>query len=77
MMSPLHGFLLIFGSMICGILALWLPYKRGTILRPCKENLGHHAAAFTLDTYGHVTETMKKDSSQRMQSYINSVKGKR
>ena len=50
--------------------------RSGDDIKTVQENLGHHAAAFTLDTYGHVTETMKKESSQRMQSYINSVKGK-
>ena len=50
--------------------------EAGDDIKTIQENLGHHAAAFTLDTYGHVTETMKKDSSQRMQNYINSVKGK-
>lgn len=30
-------------------------------------------ASFTLDTYGHVTEKMKKDSANRMQAFIKSV----
>jgi len=38
-----------------------------------QENLGHHAAAFTLDVYGHVTEKMKENSAQRMQEYIKSI----
>jgi len=36
-----------------------------------RENLGHHAAAFTLDVYGHVTEKMRRQSADRMQAYIN------
>jgi hypothetical protein len=42
-----------------------------------QENLGHYSAAFTLDTYGHVTESMKRESADRMEQFINSVKGKR
>ena len=38
-----------------------------------QENLGHATSAFTLDTYGHVTEKMKKDSADRMQAFIKSV----
>lgn len=36
-------------------------------------NMGHHSAAFTLDQYGHVTETMRTNSANRMQAFINSV----
>lgn len=38
-----------------------------------QEALGHHTAAFTLDVYGHVSETMRKDSADRMQAYIQAV----
>jgi len=31
-------------------------------------------AAFTLDTYGHVTEKMKKQSADRMEAYIKSLR---
>jgi integrase len=37
-------------------------------------NLGHASVAFTLDVYGHVTGDMKKDSSDRMQEYIEKLK---
>lgn len=36
-------------------------------------NMGHHSAAFTLDQYGHVTETMRANSANRMQNFIQSV----
>ena len=39
----------------------------------CKKKSGHATSAFTLDTYGHVTEKMKKDSADRMQTFIESV----
>ena len=34
---------------------------------------GHATAAFTLDTYGHVTERMQKDSADRIQKYPESL----
>jgi len=37
------------------------------------DNLGHATVAFTLDIYVHVTEEMKKASSNRMENYIKSV----
>jgi len=33
-----------------------------------QSNLGHAAAAFTLDVYGHVTDQMKRESAQRMEN---------
>lgn len=35
-----------------------------------QENHGHHSAAFTLDTYGHVSEKMREESAQRQQAMI-------
>ena len=34
---------------------------------------GHYSAAFTLDRYGHVTETMRQDSANRMQAFIQGM----
>lgn len=47
--------------------------KSGDGVKTVQENLGHATASFTLDTYGHVTEKMKKDSADRMQAFIKSV----
>ena len=47
--------------------------KSGDDVKTVQENLGHATASFTLDTYGHVTEKMKKDSANRMQAFIKSV----
>ena len=47
--------------------------KSGDDVKTVQENLGHATAAFTLDVYGHVTEKMKKDSTDRMQAFIKSV----
>ena len=38
-----------------------------------QENLGHHTAAFTLDVYGHVSEKMKQDSANRMETYFQGI----
>ncbi|MDL2232245.1 site-specific integrase [Ruminococcaceae bacterium OttesenSCG-928-L11] len=47
--------------------------QSGDDIKTLQENLGHHAAGFTLDIYGHVSEKMKQESSQRMERYIKSV----
>jgi integrase len=48
--------------------------QSGDDIKTVQENLGHHTAAFTLDTYAHVTEKMKKDSADRMERFISGVK---
>lgn len=47
--------------------------QAGDDIKTVQENLGHHAAAFTLDVYGHVTEKMKQDSASRMEQYIKTI----
>jgi len=47
--------------------------KSGDDIKTVQENLGHHTAAFTLDTYAHVTSGMKHESANRMDKYIHSV----
>ena len=47
--------------------------RAGDDIKTVQGNLGHHAAAFTLDVYGHVTEEMKKASADRMEQYIKGV----
>ena len=48
--------------------------RSGDDIKTVQANLGHHTAAFTLDQYGHVTEQMKRESANRMQQYIDSLK---
>ena len=36
--------------------------------------LGHYAAAFTLDTYEHVTEQMRRQGAQKMDQYLDNSK---
>ena len=52
-----------------------LSIQNGDDIKTVSDSLGHATVAFTLDVYGHVTEKMKKDSANRMQSYINSIGG--
>ena len=45
----------------------------GDDVKTVQENLGHHTAAFTLDQYGHVTETMREASAKRMQAFVDGL----
>ncbi|MCI8420397.1 MAG: site-specific integrase [Oscillospiraceae bacterium] len=47
--------------------------RAGDDIKTVQGNLGHHAAAFTLDVYGHVTEEMKQASADRMEQFIKGV----
>lgn len=50
-----------------------LSIQAGDDIKTIQENLGHYSAAFTLDVYGHVTEQMKRDSSERMDRFIHNT----
>ena len=47
--------------------------RSGDDIKTVQENLGHHTAAFTLDTYAHVTEKMRQESAHRMDSFIEGI----
>ncbi len=47
--------------------------RSGDDIKTVQETLGHHTAAFTLDTYAHVTEQMKQESAARMDSFITGL----
>ena len=49
--------------------------RSGDDIKTVQGNLGHAAAAFTLDVYGHVTDQMKQERPRRMESYIKDVLG--
>lgn len=49
--------------------------RAGDDIKTVQGNLGHHSAAFTLDVYGHVTETMRQASADRMERFIEAVTG--
>ena len=49
--------------------------RAGDDIKTLQENMGHHAASFTLETYAHSTASMKRESSERMDRLIQSVSG--
>lgn len=51
--------------------------RAGDDIKTVQGNLGHHTAAFTLDTYGHVTEEMKRASAARMEAFIKGIPGRK
>jgi integrase len=51
--------------------------KNGDDIKTVQNNLGHATASFTLDVYGHVTAQMKRDSSGRMEGFIQGISGLR
>ena len=49
--------------------------RSGDDIKTVQGNLGHAAASFTPDVYGHVTMQRKQASAARMEEYIKSVSG--
>jgi integrase len=47
--------------------------RAGDSIKNVQEALGHHTAAFTMDTYAHVTEEMRKESAARMEAFISGL----
>jgi len=47
--------------------------QNGDDIKTVQEALGHGSTGFTLDVYGHVTDRMKKDSTNRMEAFIKSL----
>lgn len=45
----------------------------GDSIKDVQSALGHHAAAFTMDTYLHVTSEMQAASANRMQNFIEKI----
>lgn len=50
-----------------------LSLQNGDSIKTVQENLGHATAAFTMQVYGHVSDRMKKESAERMESYISTI----
>ena len=48
-------------------------FRAGDDVKTVQQNAGHYSAAFTLDRYAHVTETMRKESADRMQRFIEAL----
>ncbi|WP_455581427.1 tyrosine-type recombinase/integrase [Dysosmobacter sp.] len=49
--------------------------ESGDDIKTVQNNLGHATAAFTLDVYGHVSQKMKQQSADRMESFIQKISG--
>ena len=47
--------------------------QNGDDVKTVQTNLGHASAAFTLDVYGHVNDRMQRESTARMEQYIQKV----
>ena len=47
--------------------------RAGDSIKSVQDALGHHTAAFTMDTYAHVTEEMRKESAARMEAFISGL----
>ncbi len=47
--------------------------QAGDSIKAVQEQLGHYSTAFTMDVYAAVSETMRKESQDRMEAFIKSV----
>ena len=47
-----------------------LAIQQGVDIKTVSGILGHYSAGFTLDTYAHVTQEMRKDAADRMGEFI-------
>ena len=47
--------------------------RAGDDVKTVQENMGHFTAAFTLDKYAHVTESMRRESATRMQAFYDNL----
>ena len=50
--------------------------ESGDNIKEIQAALGHYSAAFTMNTYGHISEEARKESAARQQAAINSLLGK-
>ncbi|MCL1918543.1 MAG: site-specific integrase [Peptococcaceae bacterium] len=47
--------------------------QSGVNVKMVQEALGHHTAAFTLDTYGHVTDEMQREAAAKIEAYYKGL----
>lgn len=50
--------------------------ESGDNIKEIQAALGHYSAAFTMNTYGHISEEARKESAARQQAAINGILGK-
>ena len=44
--------------------------RSGVDMKTLSEMMGHYSVAFTLDTYGHVMEDMKRDAADKVGGFL-------
>jgi integrase len=49
--------------------------QNGCSTKAVSDMLGHYSSSFTMDVYAAVSETMKQDTRERMEQYIQRVSG--
>lgn len=49
--------------------------QAGDSIKAVQEQLGHYSTAFTMDVYAAVSDTMRKQSQDRMEAFFKSVSG--
>ncbi len=42
-------------------------------IKTVSDEMGHSTVTFTMDKYGHVSDTMQKDSAERMHRFIKEL----
>ena len=47
-----------------------LALQNGVDVKTLSGLLGHYSAGFTLDTYGHITNAMKKDAANKVGGFL-------
>lgn len=50
-----------------------LSLQAGEDIKTVQENLGHYAAAFTLDTYAHVIDQTLRDGAAKMDKFLDEI----
>lgn len=47
--------------------------QSGCDIKTVQENMGHYAAAFTLDAYGHVTQQMRREGAEKINNFVEKL----
>ena len=50
-----------------------LELQNGCSVKAVQSQLGHYSSSFTMDTYAAVSDTMKQDTRNRLEQYIQQV----
>lgn len=51
-----------------------LSLETGADMKSVSKMMGHATVAFTMDMYGHMSETMGRENAQRMQNYFDALR---